>query len=315
MALAASTLVFASPSEAVSFSPYADLTINSRWDSQYQDMEPMDLAAISQSTGVNRYHLAFITDSGSCHPAWGGQSSYAISNGWGSHLTDKLRGNSINYMISFGGASGSDISMSCSESQLISTFEQILKTYQPQGLDFDIENGSANIIKLMNALKQTQRSHPDLKISFTLPTLPEGLTSLGQGVVKQAKAMNLTYSVNLMAMDYGPAYANDMGQYAIQAATNLFIFLKEIYPTQSDSALWQMIEVTPMIGVNDVNVEQFTLADVDTLRRFAWQNKLRSLSMWSIARDNPCQDTWASPICSGNQLQTKPYEFSKHFMQ
>lgn len=308
------TSTFANQPAATGFSPYADLTINTRWDSQYQDMEPMDLAAISQLTGINNYHLAFITDSGSCNPAWGGQSSYSVNNAWGAHLTDKMRANSINYIISFGGASGNDISMSCSESQLISAFEQILRTYQPQGLDFDIENGSANVAKLMSSLKQVQNAHPDLKISFTLPVLPEGLTGSGQEVVNQAKANNLNYSVNIMAMDYGPAYANDMGQYAIQAATNLFAFLKGLYLTKSDSALWQMVEVTPMIGVNDVNVEQFTLTNVDTLRNFARQNKLRSLSMWSIARDNPCTDKWASPTCSGNSLQSKPYKFSQRFM-
>ncbi len=314
LTLATSTVVYANPSSVMKFSPYADLTINTRWDSQYQDMEPMDLAAISELAGIDSYHLAFITDSGNCNAAWGGQSSYSINNGWGSHLTDKLRANSINYIISFGGASGSDISMSCSEPQIISIFEEVLKTYQPQGLDFDIENGSANIVKLMSALKQTQSSHPNLKISFTLPVLPEGLTSAGEDVINKASAMNLNYSVNIMAMDYGPAYVNDMGQYAIQAATNLFGFLKQLYPTKSDSALWQMIEITPMIGVNDVSVEQFTLSNVDTLRNFAQQNNLKSLSIWSIARDNPCSDKWASPICSGNNLQTKPYEFSQRFM-
>ena len=44
-----------------------------------------------------------------------------------------------------------------------------------------------------------------------------------------------------MAMDYGPAYKNSMGQYAIQAATNLFDFLKKLYPEKADSALWQMV--------------------------------------------------------------------------
>lgn len=310
-----SSSIFARQLNTTGFRPYADLTINTRWDSQYQDMEPMDLAAISQSTGIKSYHLAFITDSGSCNPAWGGQSSFSVNNGWGSHLTDKLRANSINYIISFGGASGSDISMSCSESQLVSIFEKILKTYQPQGLDFDIENGSANVTKLMHSLKQLQNAHPDLKISFTVPVMPEGLTSTGKEIVGHAKANNLDYSVNIMAMDYGPAYVNNMGQYAIQAATNLFSFLKESYSTKSDSALWQMVEVTSMIGVNDVNVEQFTLENVDTLRNFARQNNLLSLSMWSIARDYPCADKWASPTCSGNNLQSKPYEFSQRFMQ
>lgn len=309
------SLYAANSSSSVLFSPYVDLTLNTYWDSQYQDMEPMDLIEISRSTGIRDYHLAFITDAGSCNPAWGGQANLAVSTAFGQHLTDKMRANLIGYTISFGGANNSDISFSCSESQLINTFTQIINLYQPNGLDFDIENGSANVAKLMKALKQIQNTHPEIKLSFTLPVLPEGLVASGQEIIRLAKDYNLHYAVNIMAMDYGSAYVNDMGQYAIQAATNLFTFLQKIYPEKSDTVLWQMVEVTPMIGVNDVNVEQFTLTNVDTLRNFAKQNHLGLLSMWSIARDKPCAGQWASPICSGGNLQTVPYEFSQRFLR
>lgn len=52
------------------FSPYVDLTINTHWDSQSQDMEPMDLISPAKKLGIKAYHLAFITDSGQCQPAW-----------------------------------------------------------------------------------------------------------------------------------------------------------------------------------------------------------------------------------------------------
>jgi len=295
------------------FSPYADMTINAHWDPEYQDMEPMDFAGISQQSGVNSYHLAFITDAGSCAPAWGGQSGYSVATAWGIHAMDKLRANNVNYIISLGGASGNDLSSACSNTQLTDAYEQIIKTYQPQGLDFDIENGTANVGKVMQSLQQIQIAHPDLKLSFTLPTLPEGLTASGQDIVRQAQTAGLNFTVNIMAMDYGPAYPNDMGQYAIQAATNLFTFLKNLYPQKADNDIWSMIEITPMIGVNDVSVEQFTLSNVDTLRNFANQNKIGGLAMWSVARDNPCADKWASPTCSGNNLQSQPYDFMKRF--
>ncbi len=303
--------VTAAAAQAVEFSPYTDLTINAHWDSQYQDMEPKD---ISEDVGVKSFHLAFITDAGHCEPAWGAQSGYSATTGWGSHLTDKLRDKGIHYIVSFGGASGNDLSAACSEADLISSYEQVIKTYKPKGLDFDIENGTANVPKIMKALQQIQAHYPNIKISFTLPILPEGLTYAGEDVVKQAKAAGLNFNVNIMAMDYGPAYNGDMGQYAIQAATSLFNFLKNLYPEKSTAKLWQMIEVTPMIGVNDVSTEKFTLNNVDTLRNFANQNNIGGLSMWSVARDNPCADQWASPVCSGNNLQTQPYEFSQRFM-
>ncbi len=297
------------------FSPYADLTINAHWDANYQDMEPMDLLAISQTSHITNYHLAFITDAGNCQPAWGAQSTYSTQSAWGKHLTDNLLKNNIKFTISFGGATGNDLSMGCTTSQLINTYEQIITTYQPEGLDFDIENGTANVPNVMLALQTIQKAHPKLKLSFTLPVLPEGLTYQGQDIVKQAQANGLDFAVNIMAMDYGPAYTGNMGEYAITAATNLFLFLQQLYPQQTDAALWQKVQVTPMIGVNDVNIEQFLLTDADKLAAFAKQQQLGLLSMWSVARDNPCADKWASPTCSGNNLQSHPYEYAEHFLQ
>lgn len=311
-----SALLFSSVSVAdSSYRPYADLTINAYWDSQYQDMEPMDLTKVSEASGIKAYHLAFITDAGSCLPAWGAQSSYSVKEAWGKHLTDKMQNASINYIISFGGASGNDMSLACSDEQLHSVYETVITTYNPLGLDFDIENGTANVSKIMNTLKQIQTAHPKLKLSFTLPVMPEGLTAQGQDIVKQAEEAHLSYTVNIMAMDYGPAYNDDMGQYAIQAASSLFTFLKTLHTDKTDAAIWNMIEVTPMIGVNDVNSEQFTLQDADLLRTFAQQKQLGGIAMWSVARDKPCADKWASPVCSGNNLQTTAHEFSQRFFR
>ncbi|MHB1949603.1 MAG: chitinase [Gammaproteobacteria bacterium] len=310
-----SQTAFSAASNSDFFSPYADLTINTHWDSQYQDMEPMDLSMVSQESGITSYHLAFITDAGSCAPAWGAQSAYSIDKSWGVHLTEKLRAKNISYIIAFGGASGNDLSMACSDIQLVKAYEDIIKIYKPQGLDFDIENGTANVAKIMHALQQIQKQHPELKISFTLPTLPEGLTREGENVVIQAKSAGLKFAVNIMAMDYGPSYVKDMGVYAEQAGKNLFRFLLSLYPEKLSRDIWKMVEITPMIGVNDVSVEEFTLQNVDTVRGFAQMNLIGGLSMWSVARDKPCADKWASPICSGNNLQSKPYEYAQRFMK
>ncbi len=308
--------LIAKASSSLVFSPYADLSINAHWDPIYQDMEPMDLVELSSHNGVTDYHLAFITNAGSsCNPAWAGQPDYSIKNAWAVHLTDKMRAHAIGYTISFGGANGADLSSVCSREQLVSAYEQIIKTYQPNGLDFDIENSAVDVPKLIDALQEVQTHNPNLKISFTLPTLPEGLISAGQAVVRSAQKSHLkNYLINIMAMDYGPAYTNDMGQYAMQAASNLFAFLKKLYPEKSDAALWQMIGITPMIGVNDTNIEKFTLEDTDQLRTFAERVNISLLSMWSAARDNPCADAWASPVCSGANLQHDPNEYAKHFL-
>jgi chitinase len=295
------------------FSPYADITINTHWDSQYQDMEPMDLTTIALNQGIQSYHLAFITDSGTCKPAWGAQETYSIASQWGKHLTDKLAENNIAIAVSFGGASGNDVSLNCSKEELSALFKNTVNVYHAKTLDFDIENGTANVPKLMQALQAFQQQNPKIQLSFTLPVMPEGLTAQGKSIIEAAKGAGLNFHVNIMAMDYGPAYAGDMGEYAIQAATALHDYLHTLYPSQSEANIWPLIEVTPMIGVNDVNVEQFTLQNADRLAQFAKEKQLGMLSMWSIARDKPCADKWASPTCSGNNLQLSDFEFTKHF--
>jgi chitinase len=291
--------------DTILFSPYADITLNVHWNDQYQDLEPMDLVKISKESGIKSFHFAFITDSGSCNPAWGGQVSYGVNTGWGSRLTDDLRLNKIDYTISFGGAVGQDLSQACNVSQLTAVYENIIQLYKPRGLDF---------ATIMTALTHIQAAHPDLNISFTLPVLPQGLISTGEDVLRQAAAAKLHYTVNIMAMDYGDGYNNDMGQYAIQASSSLFEFLKGLYPLALDEDLWKMIEVTPMIGLNDVSIEKFTLDNVDALRQFAMSKHLGGLHMWSLSRDKPCADLSASNICSGNMLQKNDYDFSMHFM-
>ncbi|KVX84819.1 hypothetical protein [Burkholderia ubonensis] len=82
------------------------------------------------------------------------------------------------------------------------------------------------------------------------------------------------YTINLMTMDYGSAgpgncvVANgtcQMGQSAIQAAMNLHDHWGVPY---------SQLELTPMIGGNDVAGETFTPADADTTAAFVKQNGL-----------------------------------------
>ncbi|TAL66109.1 MAG: chitinase [Legionella sp.] len=294
------------------FSPYVDLTLNTHWEQQTQNLEPMDLATPAQALGLKAYRLAFITDSGQCEPAWGGQQAYSLQKLWGKRQIDQLATQGTGINVSFGGANNNDISLRCDTNQLITIYNQVIEQYHADSLDFDIENGTANIAKILQALKVIQTQHPEIKISFTLPVMPEGLTSDGQNIVAAAKDAELQFHVNIMAMDYGPTYNGDMGAYAIDAATNLHVFLQTLYPNQSPEALWQMVEITPMIGVNDVSSEQFTLKNADQLKQFANENQIGALSMWAFTRDKPCADKWANARCSGNNLQSHDYEFIEH---
>jgi chitinase len=74
------------------------------------------------------------------------------------------------------------------------------------------------------------------------------------------------------------------------------------------------IGITPMIGVNDVASEVFTLADAQALLDYAQtDSNVVRLSMWSVARDNgnSAGAHYASPDSSG--IVQQPYDFSSIF--
>jgi hypothetical protein len=53
-----------------------------------------------------------------------------------------------------------------------------------------------------------------------------------------------------------------------------------------------------MIGGNDVSTEKFTLADGDTVARFAISQGLAGVHYWSLDRDTDCAVGAASPTCN-----------------
>jgi hypothetical protein len=91
-----------------------------------------------------------------------------------------------------------------------------------------------------------------------------------------------------------------MGSYPIDAATAADAQVASVLGLSADAA-WSRIAVTPMIGVNDVTDEVFTLADARQLAAFAASKHLAWLSMWSAARDTGCSggaQPAAQPMCS-----------------
>ena len=91
----------------------------------------------------------------------------------------------------------------------------------------------------------------------------------------------------------------DMGQSAIQAAYNLH---------DTWGVPYANIELTPMIGGNDVQNEHFTLANVDTMTSWAIANGLAGVHYWSYDRDTDCPLGSASPICNSLGLIDSDYQ-------
>jgi hypothetical protein len=123
--------------------------------------------------------------------------------------------------------------------------------------------------------------------------------------------------VNIMAMDYGNGFnqpGNNMGQLAIDAATSTHGQLMTLYPSLSSQQAWSMLEVTPLIGINDDPAEIFTLANAQQLTAFAQQNGIGGLSMWELPRDTT-GTLGAIDAVDGSGIAQTPFAFSQIFEQ
>lgn len=212
----------------------------------------------------------------------------------------------VRYVVSTGGQAGS---FTCGSSAGMAQFLARYMSPYMVGVDFDIEGGQtqAQVNNLITNAAYAHTLYPNLRFSFTLATLAAsngsygGLNGVGDMVVRAVQAANRpNYTINLMVMDFGSAspgvcvVANgqcNMGQSAIQAALNL----EHTYGIPASR-----IELTPMIGMNDVSSEVFTLADVDTVTAYAVNQGLAGLHFWSLDRDTPCPGSsgYASPTCN-----------------
>ncbi|GAA0472943.1 cellulose binding domain-containing protein [Streptomyces stramineus] len=263
------------------FAPYVDTVLHPAYD----------LLGTAKKTGVKEFNLAFITSSGGCTPSWGGVSDLAGNPV--ARQIGPLREAGGDVRVSFGGAAGSELGLACSSAEtLAAAYGKVVDAYRLTKVDFDIE-GSALPDKAANtrrarAVALLQKKHPGLDVSFTLPVMPTGLTQDGVDLVEDAKKNGVSISaVNVMAMDYGPSFDGDMGQYAIDAATATHAQLKGVLGL-GDAAAWKAVAVTPMIGVNDVATEVFKVDDAAQLAKFARSKGIGWLSMWSAARDKQC---------------------------
>ena len=285
------------------FAPYVDMGLTADWQ----------LLTIQQQSGIKVFTLGFVVGNGGCTPTWGGVGATVandtLPNGTTIlSLVQGVRAAGGDVIISFGGASGTELALGCTTvSSLQAAYQAVLNKYSvnsstPVRLDFDIEGGATtdqtSINRRNQALVALKNANPGLVISYTLPVLPTGLVASGVNILNSVKSSGLNLNVvNIMAMDYGSANDNggQMGLSAQQAATNT-------HNQVVAAGLTASIGVTPMIGINDVNTEIFQLADATSLLNFANANSyITRLSYWSVARDNggcPNQG-FASPSCSG----------------
>ena len=290
---------FASPANASNsgtFAPYVDVT---QWP-------PFAMAAHAQTTGIRNYTLGFIVAKGygDCRASWG--TYYTLAENWFGDELQQLRALGGDVIASFGGAANQELAEACTTmSNLKAQYKAVIDQYALTQLDFDIEGGILTNIaantRRAQAIAQLQAdaaaAGKSLKVSFTLPVLPQGLTQDGINLLKNAVTHGVAISVvNIMAMDYGygaaPNPTDKMGEYAIDAANALFNQLKAIYQAsgavKTDAELWAMVGITPMIGENDVASEIFNQDDARQVVAFAQSKPIGRIAMWSANRDKSC---------------------------
>ncbi|KAJ3316951.1 hypothetical protein HDV06_002533, partial [Boothiomyces sp. JEL0866] len=266
----------------------------------------------AQNAGTKWFVLAFLIADGNGNPAWGGQT--AITSSFYLINIQYLRNMGGDVCISFGGYNGAEIATVTTDiTQLQKKYQSVIDRYNVRWLDFDIEgsglSNTAAIDRRSKALASLKAANPGLMISLTLPVFPTGLTAAGIYVIQSAMNNGLVIDVvNIMAMDYGaseaPNGATGMGQYGIQAAQNTYSQVVAIgFPNVK-------IGITPMIGVNDVSGETFTLPNAQEVFSFAQSTSwVQYLSFWSIQRDNSVN----GPLYQSSQISQADYAFSNIF--
>lgn len=289
-----------------SFSPYVDMSLTSS----------QDLVHMVSDAGLEAVTLAFVLSSGPDKIGWGGIGTIAndgLPNGTTiASIIDELHAQGVDVTISFGGANGQEAANTFSSvSALVAAYQSVIDTYGVTKLDFDIEGAAlpdaeANAMR-NEALAILQASNPGLQVSYTLPVLTDGLTAAGLALLQDAAAHGVDVAyVNIMAMDYGAYYdSGDMGDDAISAAEATLHQLDTI-------GLSTKLVITPMIGINDVTSEIFTLEDAHQLADYvAGNDDIAGISMWSLSRDNGDVVGYVSPVGSG--IVQDHYDFSEIF--
>ncbi len=304
------------------FSPYLDVNIPLQAESppgksvSAEQTEPAPEASTATIPhGIKALTLAFAT--GECgNERWGDMDVQTVI-----HTSIRaFQRSRIAYVISTGGAQGV---FTCTSEQGMTEFIAHYNTGYLLGFDFDIEATQTEtmIASLVEQVHIAMQRHPYLRFSFTLATLSstaQGKASLNQhgDMVMNAiaKAGLKNYFINLMVMNYGDAKPDNcvvesdrcnMAASAIRVVQNF---------SQKYDVPLQRIEVTPMIGVNDVIANVFTLKDARSLARFVNSDGLGGLHYWSLNRDQPCANNLiaVSPTCS-SILGAAKLEFATTF--
>ena len=286
----------------------------------YTDASP---AVQSKASGAKYLTMAFLqtAQTGSCEILWNGDPTKPVARSTFGADIAKIRARGGDVIPSFGGFSADDtateIADSCpSVDKIAAAYEKVITTYDVTRLDMDVEDNSltntAGIDRRNKAIHQVEqwarRTGRTVQFVYTIPTGPDGLEQTGIDVLANAVANGARIDiVNIMTFDYYDDQAHEMAADTKTAAASLVATLHSLYPRRSADALWRMVGVTEMIGIDDYGsggetgpLEIFTVADAQNITHWATGKNIAELSFWALGRDNGgCPGVPGSDDCSG----------------
>ena len=280
------------------FAPYVWLGSN----------DGFQLTECEQATGQKHYTLAFIIADKEAKAAWFGR--VPMEKNLYADQIEAIRKRGGDVIISFGGAAGPELALANNDAQnLQAEYQSVVEHYKFTWLDFDIEGRAlrdeAANTRRNQAIIQLQKTNPALRVTFTLPVDPNGISRAAQNMLADAKSKGIKiHSANIMVMDFGTRFSKDkkMSDIAIASAIKTRQQVEKIDPTIQ-------IGLCPMIGQNDVKEEIFTLDDAKTLRDWATKQPwVCSFSFWSSNRDTGKPGRREGTTRSG--INQQPWEFT-----
>ncbi len=291
------------------FAPYVDVTLTPTYQFQSTSDDP-----------ARQSVLGFVTaaSASACAPSWGAAYTLAAASqslALGARIA-QLRQEGAQAIVSFGGQANTSLDVACpTAAALAAAYQSVISAYHLTTIDLDIEGTALDNFtaeeRRAKAIASLERSDPRLAVWLTLPVEPSGLQGDAVSVIESMLRARVSLAgVNVMTMDFSaaPGPGSTMAESAEQALNAAAGQLAAIYPKYgirlTPQQIWQRLGATVMIGQNDMQGQNFTVHDAQTLVKFAAANHLGRISMWSINRDSQCGTSFPetgmlSNKCSG----------------
>jgi hypothetical protein len=142
-----------------------------------------DVVDMSNNVGSSRYVLGHIISGSSGRPSWGGNIPLSKM-----HYLDQIRSIRLfggEAILSFGGNQGRELAFTATTPIILRNhYQNVIDAYSINWIDFHLNDTSISdrtvVDRRNHALRDMQLANPNIRISYTLPLTPVGLTVNGK---------------------------------------------------------------------------------------------------------------------------------------